>query len=173
MEQYAWETRFLDLFDRSLDRYRSGEQDLDAYFDANDLEFLHTIGYKPREFFDFVEDYGDGQDPSPAAAVLIASARRDYLHVVQQGRRSSHEITPEELPPKDEEFGGVRWLPRIIMKAEGKLRGELHPDIMFSCGGDRAFLREHDIHPADFLRVVWAADGDREKVLEYVRLPRP
>jgi hypothetical protein len=40
---------------------------------------------------------------------------------------------------------------------------------MFSCGGDRNFLRTQDIAPADFLRAVWAAHGDQDKVLEYVR----
>ena len=41
---------------------------------------------------------------------------------------------------------------------------------MFCCGGDRNFLREHgNIHPADFLRVVWAADKDESKIAAYVK----
>ena len=40
----------------------------------------------------------------------------------------------------------------------------MDPDIMFGCGGDRAFLSEHNIHPADFLREVWAAKGDSAQV---------
>jgi hypothetical protein len=40
---------------------------------------------------------------------------------------------------------------------------------MYSCGGDRAFLHQHDIHPADFLRVVWAARGDHGKIAAYVK----
>jgi hypothetical protein len=42
-------------------------------------------------------------------------------------------------------------------------------DTMFGCGGDRAFLEKHKIHPADFLRVVWAARGDKERVLRFVK----
>jgi hypothetical protein len=40
---------------------------------------------------------------------------------------------------------------------------------MYGCAGDRRFLKEHDIHPADFLRAVWASSGDNTKVLAFVR----
>jgi len=60
-------------------------------------------------------------------------------------------------------------LPRLIEKAKAKLRGEMPPELMYCCGGDRAFLREHGIHPADFLREVWAAGDDTKKILQYVR----
>ena len=169
MTNYNWETTFLDLFDRSLERYRGGDENVDGYFTKDDLAFLTSIGYKPREFFDFVEDFGDGGDPSAATAVMIAAVRRDYLDTVLDGKLSDHEIKPNELTPKDGDLAGFRWLPRIIEKAEGKLRGELDPDIMYCCGGDRAFLHEHDIHPADFLRVVWAANGDKAYVINYVQ----
>ena len=43
------------------------------------------------------------------------------------------------------------------------------PDLMYGCAGDRGFLRERGLHAADFLRVVWAAEGDEGKVLAYVR----
>ncbi len=72
------------------------------------------------------------------------------------------------LPEKDSELGGHRWLPRIITKARAKLAGELDPETMFSCGGDRAFLRSHDIHAADFLRAVWAAGDDDQKIVDYI-----
>ena len=64
----------------------------------------------------------------------------------------------------------MRYLPRILKKARHKLRGELDPDIMFGCGGDRNFLSSHgDIHPADFLRNVWAAGDDDAKIVAYLR----
>jgi hypothetical protein len=81
-------------------------------------------------------------------------------------------LTPAELPAKTAELDGIVWLPRILGKARAKLRGEMHPDMMFGCGGDRAFLAKYDIHPADFLRVVWAAGDDDQKVLAYVKSPR-
>ena len=169
MSDYSWETTFLELFDRCDARYRGGDSNFEGYYSDVDRQFLTSIGYKPREFFDFVEDYYDWNDPSPASAVMIAAVRRDYLATILDGKLSEHEITPGELPGKQDEMEGFRWLPRIIRKAEGKLRGELDPEVMYCCGGDRAFLRQHDIHPADFLRVVWAADGDSAKVVKYVK----
>ena len=142
---------------------------LEEGFFEEDLEFLGSIGHQPRELFDFVEDYADEATPSPEAAILIAAARRDFFQVVQNGEASDTQVTPAELPPKDSELEGTTWLPRIITKARAKLRGELHPDIMYACGGDRNFLRTHDIHPADFLRAVWAAGDDDAKIADYVR----
>lgn len=172
MSQYHWDRLFTDLFDRCLARYRGGDDDFTGYYGAEDIAFLTSIGYKPREFFDFVEDHGDGGEPSIATAVMIASVRRDFLDVVMHGRLSDREVTPAELPAKDSVLEGYRWLPRILVKARAKLRGELHPDIMYCCGGDRAFLREHDIAPADFLRVVWAADDDDSRVVAYLNRQR-
>ncbi len=169
MDNYTWEQKFADLFEKCLERYRSGDRDFHGYYGEDDLAFLKSIGYKPREFFDFVEDHGDEGDPTPHTALLIASVRRDFLKSVQNGKHSSQELKEEELPPRDAELGGHAWLPRIIAKARAKLKGELHPDIMYGCGGDRAFLRKRDIHPADFLRAVWAAKERDEEVLDYVR----
>lgn len=169
MSQYRWDTTFTDLFHRCLDRYRSGNTDYSTYYSAEDLAFLDSIGYKAREFFDFVEDFGDGGEPDVTTAVLIASVRRDYLDVEMRGIRSEHEIDPTDLPAKTEAVEGYVWLPRIIVKARAKLRGELEPNTMFCCGGDRGFLRTHDIAPSDFLRVVWSAGEDDQKIIDYVR----
>lgn len=168
MSQYHWDKTFTELFERCLARYRSGDEDFTGYYSDEDLEFLTSIGYKPREFFDFVEDFGDGGEPSLTTAVMIAAVRRDYLDTIMNGELSSHEIRPDELPPKNSELNGYRWLPRILVKARAKLRGELDPDIMYCCGGDRGFLRENDVAPADFLRVVWAAGDDDAKVVDYL-----
>ena len=32
---------------------------------------------------------------------------------------------------------GIAWLPRILVKARLKLRGEMPADLMYGCGGDR------------------------------------
>jgi hypothetical protein len=74
-----------------------------------------------------------------------------------------------DLPAKAAEMDGIPWLPRLIAKAEAKLRGEMDDDTMYGCGGDRDFLEQHKIHPADFLRVVWAARGDKDRVLRFVK----
>lgn len=169
MSNYQWDSHFCELFERCLARYRSGDTDFTGYYSDGDTALLTSIGYKPREFFDFVEDFGDGGEPSLTTAVMIASVRRDYLRVVMNGQLSDHEVTPDQLPAKDSVHEGFVWLPRILVKARAKLRGELHPDIMFSCGGDRRFLRDNDVAPADFLRAVWAAGDDDEKVVAFLR----
>lgn len=170
-DAYHWSTRFGELFVSCCDEYEEGNKDFEEWFDEDDLDFLGGIGYKPRELFDFVEDCcaADGDEPTPETALLIASVRRDYFLVEQQGKASEKVVRPEELPGKKEEMNGVPWLPRIIAKAEAKLRGEMDPDTMFGCGGDRAFLSEFGLHPADFLRVVWAAKGDKSRVEKFVK----
>ncbi|MDP0492370.1 MAG: DUF5069 domain-containing protein [Verrucomicrobiota bacterium JB023] len=166
----TWNETFLELFDRCVEKYRGGDSDFANYYSEQDLAFLESIGYKPRELFDFVEDWVDDNAPHPTTALLVASVRRDYLNVVQEGKLSSHEITTKDLPTFGDELGGLTYLPRIIKKARHKLAGELDPDIMFGCGGDRKFLRQNgDIHPADFLRNVWAAGDDDEQILAYVK----
>ena len=165
---FSWETRFKETFNKSIEKYRSGKSSLGDFFDDSDQTLLNDIGYKPREFFDFVEDYCDVGAPSPESALLIASVRRDFFLVIQKGEASRKQVTPQDLPDRNEELASIPWLPRIITKAKAKLRGELHPDIMYSCQGDMNFLANHDIHPADFLRAVWAADDSNDKIVDYV-----
>jgi len=169
MSKYTWDSTFMELYHRCVERYRSGDHDFTGYYSEEDLAFLRLIGYKPREFFDFVEDYADGNVPSPTTAVLIANVRRDYLKCEMNGELSSHTVSPDEFPAKNSEMDGIVWLPRIIMKARAKLRGELDPNSMFCCGGDRNFLQTHNIAPADFLHAVWCAGEDDAKILEFVK----
>jgi hypothetical protein len=117
-----------------------------------------------------VEDFVDEGVPSESAALLIAAVRRDYFQVVQNGKPSDLEVGRDELPSFGEEIGGIAYLPRILTKARAKLAGELHPDVMFSCGGDRKFLLEQgEIHATDFLRRVWASDGDDQKIVDWLK----
>jgi hypothetical protein len=170
-QSYTWATQFRDLFDRCVALYKKGDSNFRKWFDLEDMAFLSSIGYKPREFFDFVEDHVNeaGDEPSKETAVLVAAVRRDYLHVEQKGKTSTKEIPMSALPPKSAVLAGYVWLPRIIAKAEAKLRGELDENTMYLCGGDRSFLSRHDIHPADFLRVVWAAKGDQKKIVDFLK----
>ena len=166
----TWNDKFIELFEHCLSQYRSGNKDFNLYYSESDLKFLKSIGYKPRELFDFVEDLADEGTPSISTAVLVAAVRRDYLYVVQGGKHSEVEITRSELPTFGDEIGGMAYLPRILKKARAKLKGELDPDMMYGCGGDRNFLHKHgNIHPADFLRNVWASEGDDQKVIDYIK----
>ncbi|MBT8043584.1 MAG: DUF5069 domain-containing protein [Verrucomicrobiae bacterium] len=166
----TWNDQFLNLFRQCVEQYRAGNTDFHSYYEPTDLEFLQSIGYKPRELFDFVEDLCDEGVPSESTALLVASVRRDYFLTKQNGKPSDKEITPDDLPTFGDTLDGIAYFPRILTKARAKLRGELDPDIMFGCGGDRKFLRDQgNIHPADFLRNVWASGDDDTHIVEYVR----
>ena len=165
----TWDETYLALFDRCVAAYRNGNRDFNTYYTSADMAFLAEIGYQPREFFDSVEDFCEDGVPSPSTALLVAAARRDYLLAVQHGAASGRLLTRDDLPTFGDELAGIPYLPRILAKARAKLRGELDPDLMYGCGGDRKFLRTHgDIHPADFLRQVWSAGDDDRKVAAWV-----
>lgn len=166
----TWNDQFLELYRRCLKNYQDGNHDFKSYYHKADLAFLDSIGYKPRELFDFVEDFADEGVPSESTALLVASVRRDYFLVVQKGVASKNLVTRNDIPGFQESFDGISYLPRITAKAMAKLKGELDPDLMFGCGGDRGFLRTHgQINPADFLRHAWSADGDLEKLALLVK----
>lgn len=171
MKNNTWSTDFRTLFDRCVAHYRSGTRDFATWFASEDLAFLASIGCRPREFFDFIEDHchAGGGEPTFETALLIAAARRDYFLTIQKGKPSDRIIPPSALPAKSAALDGIVWLPRLIAKAQAKLRGEMDPDTMYGCGGDRDFSARHHVHLADLLRVVWAADGDDQKVLAYIR----
>lgn len=154
------------LHRKALAEYRAGRRDRDAWFSDAERQFLASIGASAQELYDFAEDAA-GIDWE--TALLIAAVRRDYFLVVQHGKPSRKRVSAGDLPARDAELGGIPWLPRIIAKAEARLRGEMDDALMYCCGGDRAFFREHDVHPADFLRIVWSAKGDADTVLKFVR----
>lgn len=166
----TWNDRFLTLFDRCLAAYQSGETDFQKYYTCEDRTFLDSIGYQPREFFDFIEDFGDGGVPTISTALLVAAVRRDYFLTVQKGVTSDIKLTGADVPTFGEELAGMAYLPRILAKGRAKLRGELDPDLMFGCGGDRNFLKKNgDLDMADFLRHLWAAGDDDQKMVTWIK----
>jgi predicted dehydrogenase len=165
----AWETKFSKLFQAGVTKYREGYQKAEGLVDAKGQIFLASIGYTPQEFFDFVEDFAKGGEPTLETALRIASVRRDYFLKEQKGVASAKTISMSDLPSKDAVIDEIGWLPRLIPKAEAKLRGEMPPDLMYGCGGDRKFFRTRGIDPADFLREVWSARGDQASIVTWVK----
>jgi hypothetical protein len=169
MTSYNWTERLRAIYDKTIDLYRGGNPDLSSYFTQEETTWLASIGLRPINLYDWAEDVTGAGEPDWNTALLVAAARRDYFLVHQKGATATTVTEAAELPAKTEELDGIPWLPRIIAKATCFLKGGLCHDIMYGCGGDRRFLKEHDIHPADFLRAVWASGGDQAKVLAYVR----
>ena len=166
MNDYEWTDQFARLYKLSVSKYAGGNYRADTYFEKPDLDFLSGIGCRPAELYDFAED---APELSFETALLITAARRDYFLTVQRGRWSDTVLGVGEFPAKYDAIAGIEWLPRIILKARAKLRGEMPAELMYCCGGDRAFLRRHQIHPADFLRLVWTAGKDEAQIVEFVK----
>jgi len=164
-----WQQSFTSLFRAGVEKYRQGHTKAAGLVDEKGAGFLSSIGCTEQEFFDFVEDFARGGEPTLETALNVAAVRRDYFLEEQKGRLSSHRIAMEKLPSKDATVEGVGWLPRLLPKAEAKLRGEMPPDLMYGCGGDRKFFRTHEIDPADFLRRVWKAQGNHTEVISWVK----
>lgn len=166
MDSTDWTHQLRALYDKAVALYRQGQRGAESYFETEEADFLSSIGLKPINVYDFAEDFSRGGEPDWDTFLLIAAARRDYFLAVQHGQPAPEQ--PFDLPGRQDELGGIPWLPRITYKAQCFLEGRLRSDVMYCCGGDRGFLRRHNVHAADFLRVVWAAKGDGEKVLAFV-----
>ncbi|MCH6254924.1 DUF5069 domain-containing protein [Puniceicoccaceae bacterium K14] len=169
MKHYDYQNQFKKLYDKAVAKYAEGNRDKSTFFDDEEEAFIAENGWRVLDFYDYAEDQFDGQVPSYEIAQSIEQVRRDYFLHIQKGVPSENTTEASKLTPKTGELGGIVWLPRIIEKANGKIKGELCEDIMYCCGGDRRFLSTHDIHPAEFLRVVWAAEGDKQAIVDFVK----
>lgn len=164
MNPHDWTVTLKSLYAKAQERYAKGDRGASALFDEEECAALARIGARPIELYDYVED---AWAVSWETALLIIAVRRDYFLTVQKGVPVTAAFG--EPPARGEELEGIGWLPRLIFKAEARLRGVLQESLMYGCGGDRAFFKQHDLHPADFLRVVWAANGDWQKIVAYVK----
>ena len=168
--QYGpWAIRFREVYDSTLEKYQTGEREAENLVNAEEARFLASIGCTAQELYDFVEDWVEAGEPSFDVVLGITAVRREYFLKEQHGQPSAYRISMNAVPPKDATFGGFVWLPRIIAKAKAKLRGEMPPELMYSCGADRRFLKSIGADAADFLRMIWEAGDDDQKVLEYVK----
>ncbi|MDR0533017.1 MAG: DUF5069 domain-containing protein [Verrucomicrobiales bacterium] len=166
---YNWTTEFETLYQKAIEKYKTGTRGSENFFDANEQKFLASIGCTPQELYDFAEDANNYGEPDFGTTLLITAARRDYFLYVQKGKLSGRTVATSTLKAKTDAVDGIEWLPRIIQKARIKLAGELDKDLMFGCGGDRKFLSKYNIAPADFLRFVWAAKDDDRKIIDWVK----
>lgn len=168
MKHYDYQKPLQQLWEKGVRLYKEGT-DKQQWFDETELSFLASIGMNLQELFDFCEDFVDGGDPDFITVALVQDIRRSYFLDKQGGQPSGKEIDMSTLPAKDAEVDGIVWLPRIIEKAHAKIRGEMPPELMYGCGGDRKFLKTHDIHPAEFLRAVVEREDDRDAIVAWVK----
>jgi hypothetical protein len=169
MPAYQWTSDLRPIFDHACQTYREGCRSPEAMFSLGHASMLSSIGLRPINLYDYAEDCCLGGEPDWDTVLLIAAARRDYFLYQLGGTWPEDLICESDLPLRKDEWDGIAWLPRISMKARCFLEGTLCTDVMYFCGGDRQFLRSQDLHPADFLRLIWSAREDRKKILDFVR----
>lgn len=173
MKHYDYQTKFKALYHKAVEQYRSGNENKSTYFNEEEKAFIAANGWRVQDFYDYAEDVLNGGEPTYEVAQSIEQARREYFLHIQNGQASQNRIASANLPPKSESVRGISWLPRILPKARAKLLGELPDETMYCCGGDRNFLSTHDIHPAEFLRLVWAHIDDDEAIIDFVESRSP
>ncbi|HWA27614.1 MAG TPA: DUF5069 domain-containing protein [Lacunisphaera sp.] len=161
MQHYDFADKFRSLYDKAVRLYASGNTDKATYFNADEQAFLAANGIGIQAMYDYAEDHNNGGEPGYDRALAVETVRRDYFLNVQQGKASTNVLDEAKMPAKTDAVKGIEWLLRIIPKTKAKLRGELPASLMYSCGGDRRFFKQHDIHPAEFLSVVWR-NGDND-----------
>ncbi len=168
MDHYSYQQTLRTIWDEAVAKYRDGNREPESYFDEATLAKLAAVGLNTMDVYDYAEDFVSRDEPDFETFLMICEARRDYFLTVQEAKPSDEVLDSNSLPPKDESVEGIVWLPRIIPKAIAKLRGELPPETMYNCGGDRRFFKENRIHPAEFLRAAWAYEDNAAKLIDWV-----
>lgn len=169
MKNYEFPIRFRALYTLAVESHTQGKHSADAIFSTEDTAWLAANGITPQHMFDYAEDHNQyAGEPSLEHALGIELVRRDYFLNTQEGRASRSTLEESKLPAKSETAQGIAWLPRLIPKAQAKLRGELPSSLMYCCGGDRKFFKEHNILPAEFLALIWRHEDNESAVVDWV-----
>ena len=164
-----WKTEFRGVWDRGVTAWQAGRRAPGTMFNPADVAFLATLGDTAQELFDFVDDAQSYDDVDFDTTLAVTTIRRDYFLNVMQGRPTGRVATMESLPAKAAEVDGIAWLPRLIVKARLKLRGEMPDDLMYGCAGDRPFLRQHRMTLPGFLQLVWDKGDDDRAIVDAVK----
>jgi len=168
MKHYDFADRFRALYDQAVKLYAAGKTGAETYFTADETAFLAANGLTAQNIYDYAEDHIGYGEPGYDRALAIELVRRDYFLNIQNGKPSDKVIDAATMSAKTDAVKGIEWLPRLIPKTKAKLRGELPASLMYSCGGDRAFFTKHDIHPAEFLSLVWRNEGNDAAIIDWV-----
>jgi hypothetical protein len=168
MNHYTYQATLKSIWNEAVAKYESGNHEPKGFFDEATLATLASLGLNTMDVYDYAEDFVTRGEPDFETFLMVCEARRDYFLTVQKGKDSEKQLDSSTLPAKTDEIEGIVWLPRIMPKAIAKLRGELPPETMYGCGGDRKFFKENNIHPSEFLRAAWSYEQDLDKLVEWV-----
>ena len=171
-ETDPWSEQFRAVYDRALSAFRSGRSSVATLCDSADTAFLLSSGCSVQELYDFVEDAVDYGEPDLETVLDVQRIRRDYFLGILHGKWTGQVVPMSALPLKTDAVDGIAWLPRLIVKARLKLRGEMPPDLMYGCGGDRPFLRRMGLTLPGFLERVRDCGDDDLAIVEAVKRSR-
>jgi hypothetical protein len=164
-----WKAEFRRVWDRGVAAWHTGRQSPQTMFEKADVAFLATMGCTAQELFDFVDDSLQYDDLDYDTALAVAAIRRDYFLDVMGGKSTGRTATMASLPAKSAEVDGIAWLPRLIVKARLKLRGEMPADLMYGCAGDRPFLRGAKMDLPGFLQLVRDSGDNDRRIIDTVK----
>lgn len=164
-----WKLEFADVWNRATAAWEAGRRSAATMFGPADLAFLASIGCSAQELFDFVDDSRVYDDVDFGMVLAVTAIRREYFLEEMGGKPGGKVVPMSELPAKSAEVDGIAWLPRLIVKARLKLRGEMDPDLMYGCAGDRPFLYRHRMTLPQFLRLVREKGGDDRAIVDAVK----
>lgn len=169
MNHFTFPQQFRALYDKAVGLYAKGQRGAETLFTKDETAWLAANGINAQHLYDYAEDHNNYEgEPGFEHALSIETIRRDYFLNVQRGRTSTATLDEDTLPAKTETAKNIAWLPRLLPKAKAKLRGELPPSLMYCCGGDRRFFKEHNILPAEFLAVLWRNENNDNAIVDWV-----
>jgi hypothetical protein len=169
MKDDDWKLEFRKVWDRGVAAWKTGRQSAQTMFAPEDMAFLASIGCTAQELFDFVDDSLGWDDLDYETVLAVTAIRRAYFLEIMHGQPTGRVVPMSTLPAKSAAVDGIAWLPRLIVKARIKLRGEMDPDLMYGCGGDRPFLRRHHMTLPQFLQLVWDKGDDDRAIVDAVK----
>ncbi len=173
MNHYDYHTRLKALWEKGVEDYSNGGRVPGAYLTEEERAFLGEIGANEQDLYDFTDDSIRYGEPDFEMFWAVQSMCFNYFKMIMKNRPGDYIAPMAAYSPKDAEINGIPWLPRIIQKAKRKLRGELDPDIMYGCGGDRQFCKTHNLHLAEFLQLVWNHWDDHQAIAAYIEAHSP
>ena len=169
MENADWIQKLREVYARGIFAAKAGRRSPRNMFGPDDVEFLRSIGCSTQELFDFVDDYLSDREPDLEEVIAVQAIRRDYFLSVMSGAWTGHVASMAELPAKSAAVDGIPWLPRLIVKARLKLRGEMPDELMYGCGGDRPFVKRMRTTLAGFLQLVRDCGEDDRKIVDALK----
>ncbi len=161
-----WKLEFRQVWQRAAAAWKAGRRSAQNMFTPADVAFLAGLGCTAQELFDFVDDSLSYGDLDLETALAVTEIQREYFLKVMNGQPTGRMVPMSALPAKSAAVDGISWLPRLIAKARIKLRGELNPDLMYGCAGDRPFLRKHHLTLPLFLQLVWDKGDDDRAIVD-------